>query len=103
MAPNLTPTPSGGTPALTETSRHQVPDAASAAPYLGSDPAREYLQFILGVLRRRVWFLLVFVAIAAAFGAIVANEIKPLYQADTQMVLEAAGSRSAASGLQALL
>lgn len=102
MAPNLTPAPGGGT-ALSETGRPQAAELTHVAPYLGSDPAREYLQFIFGVLRRRCWFLVIFVATAAACAFMVANQIKPLYQADTQLVLEAAAGRSAASGLQALL
>ncbi|HTP83842.1 MAG TPA: polysaccharide biosynthesis tyrosine autokinase [Alphaproteobacteria bacterium] len=80
-----------------------APPAPVAAPYIGGDPAREYLQFFFGVLSRRRWFLLWFVAVVIGLATLVANEIKPRYAAETQMVLQASPGRSAASGIEALL
>jgi polysaccharide biosynthesis transport protein len=103
MPQNLSPTPSGATPALGDTSRSLTIAPPPGPPHLGSDPAREHLQFVLGVLRRRSGFLFVFVAAVAALAAVVVGQLKPLYQAETQMVLEAPAGRSAPSALQALL
>lgn len=102
MPPNLPPTPSGPTPLFPDAARPlAVPSAAP--PYIGADPAREYLQFIFGVLLRRRWFLLAFVAIVAGLAGVVANRIKPLYSAETELVLQAAPGRAAASGIAELL
>ena len=102
MPPTLTPpTPGGPTPLFVDSVRPSP--AGPGAPYIGSDPAREYLQFIFGVLGRRRWFLLTFVAVVAGLAAAVANEIKPLYSAETQLVLQSSPGRSAASGIESLL
>src|SRR4051812_11471863 len=102
MSPNLIPS-AGPAPASLADAHRVVSGGLAPAPYMSADPAREYLQFVLGVLRRRCWFLLAFVAIVAAIAAFAVNELKPLYQSETQLVLEPSGGRSAASGLQALL
>jgi len=80
-----------------------MPPPPAQPPYIGSDPAREYLQFIFGVLGRRRWFLLAFVAVVAGVAAVIANEIKPLYSAETQLVLQSSSGRGTVSGLEALL
>src|SRR3954454_7229116 len=101
MSPKLPPSPGPGA-TLAESPR-SLQAGLAPAPYMSEDPAREYLQFVLGVLRRRCWFLVAFVAIVAGIAALAVNELKPLYQSETQLVLEPSGGRSAASGLQALL
>ena len=101
MPPTPTPSPGGPTPLFAEAVR--TPPAVPAGPYIGSDPAREYLQFIFGVLGRRRWFLMAFVAVVAGLATVVANGIKPLYSAETQLVLQSSAGRSAASGIEALL
>lgn len=103
MPPSLTPPPGGPTPLFPDSTRTAPVAAPVAAPYVGGDPAREYLQYIFGVLSRRRWFLLVFVAVVAGLAAVVANELKPRYAAETQIVLQSAPGRSAASGIEALL
>src|SRR5579883_1134851 len=103
MPPSLPPTPSGPTPLFADAARAAPVPAPVSAPYVGGDPAREYLQFIFGVLSRRRWFLLAFVAVVVGIAAVVANEIKPRYAAETQLVLQGAPGSSAASGIQALL
>ncbi len=103
MPPSLPPTPSGPTPLFADAARAVPVPAPVTAPYVGGDPAREYLQFIFGVLSRRRWFLLAFVAVVAGLAAVVANEIKPRYAAETQLVLQGAPGSAAASGIQALL
>lgn len=100
MPSNLPPTPSGPTPLFPDAAR---PAPVAPVPYIGNDPAREYLQFIFGVLLRRRWFLLAFVAVVAGLATIVANHIKPLYSAETELVIQAAPGPAAASGIAALL
>src|SRR5581483_2716041 len=102
MSPNLTPTPGPSSTSLADANRPAATPIV-AAPYLGADPAREYLQFVLGVLRRRCWFVFGFIVVIAALATIAVNELRPLYQSEAQLVLEPAAGRSAASGLQALL
>lgn len=102
MPSNLPPTPSGPTPLFPDAAR-PGPFAAAPPPYIGADPAREYLQFIFGVLIRRRWFLLAFVAVVAGLAMVVADHIKPLYSAETELVVQAAPGRAAASGIAALL
>ena len=100
MSPNLTPT-SSIPPAVGEP-RHLSPAGHPPAPFIGGDPAREYLQFVLAVLHRRLRFLLVFIVVISAAAAAVVNELRPLYQADTQLILEAPSGRALPSGLQSL-
>lgn len=102
MAPNLTPTSSITPPTVTETGRSPAV-VAPAGTFPGGDPAREYLQFVFGVLRRRMLFLACFVAAISAMALVIVNGIKPLYQAQTQLILEAPGGKSLPSGLQSLL
>jgi len=103
MSPNLTPTQSISAPALAETRRLHQPGSPPPPPFAGGEPAREYLQFVLAVLHRRLRFLLVFVVVVAGFAGAVVNEMRPLYQAETQLILEAPAGRSLPSGLQSLL
>ncbi len=94
-------TPASGT-ALAEPS-HAAPGIPLAPPPPGGDPAREYLLFVLGVIRRHRLFLAVFVLLIAALATLVVSQITPLYRAETQLVLEAPQSRTLPSGIQALL
>jgi len=103
MSPNLTPASSISAPTLAETRRLHPAGSPPPAPFVGGEPAREYLQFVLAVLHRRLRFLVVFVIVVAGFAAAVVGELPPLYQADTQLILETPGGRSLPSGLQSLL
>ncbi len=65
------------------------------------DAARAYLQFVYGVLRRRKWFVLSFVALVACVAGVLVARITPRYAAVTEVVVEP--SRPAMpGGLQAL-
>src|SRR5258707_9892837 len=102
MSPNLSPTSNISAPTVGDPSR-SLASVARSSPFPGGDPAREYLQFVIGVLRRRSLFLFLFVAAVSAMAFVAVNGIKPLYQADTQLILDTPSGRSLPSGLQSLL
>ncbi len=77
--------------------------APALGPLAGGDPAREYLQYIFGVLRRRRWFVIGFALLIAGASAAVVDQISPLYRVSTQLVLDSPQSHSGGSGLAALL
>jgi len=55
---------------------------------------RGNLQFLFGVLSRWRWFLLVFVGVVTAIAFLVVQRMPPRYQAQTQIVLQAAPSNA---------
>ncbi|MBI1779199.1 MAG: polysaccharide biosynthesis tyrosine autokinase [Proteobacteria bacterium] len=103
MSTNVAPIARAG-PSTPAESQGLGPLTAPLAPAtIGTDPARQYLQFVFDVLRRRRWFVLCFAVLIAGIAAMIVNQIDPLYRAETQLVLDAPQSRSPASGLASLL
>lgn len=64
---------------------------------------RGNLQFLMGVVSRWRWFLLAFVGLATAAAFFIVQRMPPLYQAQTQLVLEAPAASAAAASPLALL
>ncbi len=68
--------------------------SSSSSRMVATGEVRGNLQFLFGVLSRWRWFLLVFVGVVTAIAFLVVQRMPPRYQAQTQIVLQAAPSNA---------
>jgi capsular exopolysaccharide synthesis family protein len=69
--------------------------------HVEDDGAREYLQHIEAVIRRKFWFIITFAVACSAIGALAIERLTPLYVSSTELVVEPAKPTSLA-GLASL-